>query len=154
MHTALSVLYCLKKLNLHNIISIENGVDSRYTVKLTHFINEETEKANSYAYISPVVFMKAFFKLSVAARKQTLAVYIASYIKNTRIKSVLEEMNIGKFASNTNKFIHVLKHTYHRQIRSVTRSLRDMVDRNKEYPTKLVYNTEKIIKSNITISNS
>ncbi len=37
----------LKKLSLHNIISIKNGVDGRYTIKLTHFTNEETKKGKS-----------------------------------------------------------------------------------------------------------
>ncbi|HDR7738558.1 TPA: hypothetical protein QCX99_005876, partial [Bacillus thuringiensis] len=44
-----------------------------------------------------------------------------------------------------NKFIHVLKHTCHRQIRSVIRGLRDMVDRKEGYPTKIVYTLKKLL---------
>lgn len=36
-------------------------------------------------------------------------------------------MNIGEFTQDMNKFIHVLKYTCHRQIRSVIHSLRDMM---------------------------
>ncbi|EOO12884.1 hypothetical protein IGA_04746 [Bacillus cereus HuA3-9] len=57
----------LKKLSIYNIIAIENGINGRYTIKFTHFMNEETEKANPY--VSPVVFTKAFFKLSETAKK-------------------------------------------------------------------------------------
>ena len=46
----------LKKLNLHNIISIENGVDGRYTIKLTHFMNEETEK-QIHTYILVLLYL-------------------------------------------------------------------------------------------------
>ncbi|MED4714422.1 hypothetical protein, partial [Bacillus pseudomycoides] len=223
----------LKKLSLHNIITIENELDGRYTIKLTHFMNEETEKVNSYVYISPVVFTKAFFELSVAAKKLFLDIAMQQYSETTLkrsldkqdergntthfggmyrflhkkyphqiravmielttalpcsgtplfkicklqkgsknkkryttlylslhtdflctkeageiqyrdpfppkvtyarkarfIESVLQELNIGEFAQDMNKFIHVLKYTCHRQIRSVIRSLRDMIDRN------------------------
>ncbi|QEL82774.1 hypothetical protein DN407_30225 (plasmid) [Bacillus sp. JAS24-2] len=238
----------LKKLSLHNIISIKNGIDGRYTIKLTHFMNDETEKANPYVYISPVVFTKAFFKLSVAAKKLFLDIAMQQHtettlkrsldkhdergnkthfggmyrflhkkyphqvravikelttalpctgtplfkickmqkgVKNIKryttlylslhtdflctkeagevhyrdpftpkvayarkarfIESVLEEMHIGEFASDINKFIHVLKHTGNRQIRSVIRGLRDMIDRNEKYPTKLVYTLKKLL---------
>lgn len=238
----------LKKLSLHNIITIENELDGRYTIKLTHFINEETEKANPYVYISPVVFTKAFFEMSVAAKKLYLDIamqqhsettlkrsldkqdergnithfggmyrflhkkyphqiravmtelttalpctgtpllkicklqkgtknkkryttlYLSlhadflctkeagevqyrdpfgpkvTYARKARfIESVLQELNIGEFAQDMNKFIHVLKYTCHRQIRSVIRSLRDMIDRNEEYPSKLVYTLKKLL---------
>lgn len=46
-------------------------------------------------------------------------------------------MNIGELSADMNKFIHVLKHTCHRQIRSVIRGLRDMVDRKKDIQRKL-----------------
>ncbi|EJR93254.1 hypothetical protein IKE_05920 [Bacillus cereus VD196] len=238
----------LKKLSLHNIISIENEVDGRYTIKLTHFMNNETEKANPYVYISPVVFTKAFFKLSVAAKKLFLDIAMQQHsettlkrslykqdergnkthfggmyrflhkkyphqirgimkelttvlpctktplfkicklqkgTKNTKryttlyvsihndflcakktgevhhrdpftpkityarkadfIESVLKEMNIGEFTQEMDKFIHVLKYTCHRQIRSVIRGLRDMIDRNEKYPNKLVYTLKKLL---------
>ncbi|EMN7730433.1 hypothetical protein WB980_003791 [Bacillus cereus] len=238
----------LKKLSLHNIISIENGLDGRYTIKLTHFMNEETEKANPYVYISPVVFTKAFFKLSVAAKKLFLDIAMQQHtettlkrsldkqdergnkthfggmyrflhkkyphqiravieelttalpctgnplfkickmqkgVKHTKryttlylsihsdflcskeageeqhrdpftpkatyarkakfIEAVLQEMNIGELSADMNKFIHVLKHTCHRQIRSVIRGLRDMVDRKEGYPTKIVYTLKKLL---------
>ncbi|KFM95601.1 hypothetical protein DJ93_5589 [Bacillus clarus] len=44
-----------------------------------------------------------------------------------------------------NKFIHVLKYTCHRQIRSVIHSLRDMIDHNEEYSKKLVYTLKKLL---------
>ncbi|PEW52383.1 hypothetical protein CN443_30940, partial [Bacillus cereus] len=78
----------LKKLSLHNIISIENGIDGRYTIKLTHFLNEETEKANPYVYISPVVFTKAFFKLSVAAKKLFLDIAMQQHTEITLKRSL------------------------------------------------------------------
>ncbi|MBJ8206186.1 hypothetical protein JDS91_34125, partial [Bacillus cereus] len=37
------------------------------------------------------------------------------------------------------------KYACHRQIRSVIRSLRDMIDRNEEYPSKLVYTLKKLL---------
>ncbi|PEU37496.1 hypothetical protein CN535_22615, partial [Bacillus pseudomycoides] len=220
----------------------------RYTIKLTHFMNEETEKANSYVYISPVVFTKAFFELSVAAKKLFLDIAMQQHsettlkrsldkqdergntthfggmyrflhkkyphqiravmtelttalpctgtplfkicklqkgVKNKKryttlylslhtdflctkeagevqyrdpftpkvtyarkarfIESVLQELNIGEFAQDMNKFIHVLKYTCHRQIRIVIRGLRDMIDRNEEYPSKLVYTLKKLL---------
>ncbi|WP_440604617.1 hypothetical protein [Bacillus sp. GB_SG_008] len=238
----------LKKLSLHNIISIENELDGRYTIKLTDFMNPETEKANPYVYISPVVFTKEFFEMSVAAKKLFLDIAMQQHsettlkrsldkqdergnkthfggmyrflhkkyphqiravmteittalsctgtplfkicklekgVKNKKryttlyvslhndflcakeagevqyrdpfvpkvtyarkarfIESVLQEMNIGEFARDMNKFIHILKYTCHRQIRSVVRGLRDMVDRNEEYPTKLVYTLKKLL---------
>ncbi|HDR8072333.1 TPA: hypothetical protein QCY71_005427 [Bacillus cereus] len=238
----------LKKLNLHNIVTIEKELDGRYTIKLTHFMNDETEKANPYVYISPVVFTKAFFELSVAAKKLFLDIamqqhsettlkrsldkqdergnkthfggmyrflhkkyphqiravmaelttalpctgtplfkicklqkgvtnkkryttlYLSlhtdflctkesgdihyrdpftpkvTYARKARfIESVLQEMNIGEFTQDMNKFIHVLKYTCHRQIRSVIHSLRDMIDRNEEYPSKLVYTLKKLL---------
>ncbi|TXR68217.1 hypothetical protein [Bacillus sp. AR18-7] len=238
----------LKKLSLHNIITIENELDSRYTIKLTHFMNEKNEKANPYVYISPVVFTKAFFKMSIAAKKLFLDVAMQQHsemtlkrslnkqdergnpthfggiyrflhkkyphqirgvmeelttvlpctgtplfkicklqkgVKNKKryttlylslhtdflcakengeihyrdsfapkityarkarfIESVLHELNIGEFAQEMNKFIHVLKYTCHRQIRSVIRGLRDMIDHNEEYPSKLVYTLKKLL---------
>ncbi|MEW9579101.1 hypothetical protein U9K47_27925 [Bacillus toyonensis] len=238
----------LKKLSIHNIISIENELDGRYTIKLTHFMNEETEKANAYVYISPVVFTKAFFELSIASKKLFLdmamqqhsettlkrsldkqdergnrthfggmyrflhkkyphqiravitelttalpctgtplfkicklqkgvknkkrytTLYLSlhtdflctkeigevqyrdpftpklTYARKARfIESVLQEMSIGEFTQDMNKFIHVLKHTCNRQIRSVIHSLRDMIDRNEEYPSKLVYTLKKLL---------
>ncbi|PEP85316.1 hypothetical protein [Bacillus toyonensis] len=238
----------LKKLSLHNIITLENKLDGRYTIKLTHFMNEETDKANPYVYISPVVFTKVFFEMSVAAKKLFLDIAMQQHsettlkrsldpqdergnsthfggmyrflhkkyphqiravmtelttvvpctgtplfkicklqkgVKNKKryttlylslhtdflctkkagevqyrdpftpkvtyarkarfIESVLQELNIGEFAQDMNKFIHVLKYTCHRQIRSVIRSLRDMIDRNEEYPSKLVYTLKKLL---------
>ncbi|UNT71714.1 hypothetical protein IQ781_27415 (plasmid) [Bacillus sp. N447-1] len=238
----------LKKLSLHNIITIENELDGRYTIKLTQFMNEGNEKANPYVYISPVVFTKAFFELSIAAKKLFLDIAMQQHrettlkrsldkqdergnkthfggmyrflhkkyphqiravmtelttalpctgtplfkicklqkgVKNKKryttlylslhtnflctkeagevqyrdpftpkvkyarkarfIESVLQELNIGEFAQDMNKFIHVLKYTCHRQIRSVIRSLRDMIDRNEEYPSKLVYTLKKLL---------
>ncbi|HHQ2480339.1 TPA: hypothetical protein ACSPJ7_004672 [Bacillus cereus] len=238
----------LKKLNLHNIVTIEKELDGRYTIKLAHFMNDETEKANPYVYISPVVFTKDFFELSVAAKKLFLDIamqqhseitlkrslykqdergnkthfggmyrflhkkyphqiravmkelttalpctgtplfkicklqkgvtnqkryttlYLSlhtdflctkesgsihyrdpftpkiTYARKARfIESLLQEMNIGEFTQDMNKFIHVLKYTCHRQIRSVIHSLRDMIDRNEEYPSKLVYTLKKLL---------
>ncbi|ALZ64670.1 hypothetical protein FORC13_p185 (plasmid) [Bacillus cereus] len=238
----------LKKLTLHNIATIEKELDGRYTIKLTHFMNEETEKANPYVYISPAVFTKDFFELSVAAKKLFLDIamqqhrettlkrsldkqdergnkthfggmyrflhkkyphqiravmtelttslrctgtplfkicklqkgvnnkkryttlYLSlhadflctkeagevqyrdpftpktTYARKARfIESVLQEMHIGEFTQDMNKFIHVLKYTCHRQIRSVIHSLRDMIDRNEEYPSKLVYTLKKLL---------
>lgn len=238
----------LKKLRLHNIIAIENNLDGRYTIKLTHFMNEETEKVNPYVYISPVVFTKSFFEMSVAAKKLFLDIAMqqhsettlkrsldrqdergnvthfggmyrflhkkyphqirtvmtelttvlpctgtplfkicklqkgvknkkryttlylslhtdflckkeageihyrdpftpkATYARKARfIESVLQELNIGEFAQDMTKFIHVLKYTCHRQIRSVIRGLRDMIDRNEKYPNKLVYTLKKLL---------
>ncbi len=54
-------------------------------------------------------------------------------------------MNIGELSADMNKFIHVLKHTCHRQIRSVIRGLRDMIDRKEGYPTKIVYTLKKLL---------
>ncbi len=54
-------------------------------------------------------------------------------------------MSIGEFTQDMNKFIHVLKHTCNRQIRSVIHSLRDMMYRNEEYPSKLVYTLKKLL---------
>lgn len=54
-------------------------------------------------------------------------------------------MSIGEFTQDMNKFIHVLKHTCNRQIRSVIHSLRDMIDRDEEYPSKLVYTLKKLL---------
>lgn len=238
----------LKKLSLHNIITIENESDGRYTIKLIHFMNVETEKANPYVYISPVVFTKAFFEMSIAAKKLYLDIAMQQHsettlkrslnkqdergntthfggmycflhkkyphqiravmaelttalpctgtplfkicklqkgVKNKKryttlylslhpdflytkesgevqyrdpftlkvtyarkarfIESVLQELNIGEFAQDMNKFIHVLKHTCHRQIRSVIRNLRNMIDRNEDYPNKLVYTLKKLL---------
>ncbi|MEX3422502.1 hypothetical protein CQZ91_28225 [Bacillus cereus] len=238
----------LKKLSLHNIISIKNGVDGRYTIKLTHFTNEETKKANPYVYISPVVFTKAFFKLSVAAKKLFLDIAMQQHrettlkrsldkldergnkthfggmyrflhkkyphqihavidelttvvpstgthlfkickmqkgVKNTKryttlylsihpdflctkesgnvhhrdpftpkatyarkarfIEDLLQEMNIGELSADMDKFIHVLKHTSHRQIRSVIRGLRDMIDSKEGFPKKIVYTLKKLL---------
>ncbi|MDA1558791.1 hypothetical protein PDK45_28170 [Bacillus cereus] len=238
----------LRKLSLHNIITIENELDSRYTIKITHFMNEETEKANPYVYISPVVFTKAFFELSIASKKLFLDIAMqqhrettlkrsldkqdergnkthlggmyrflhkkyphqiravmkelttvlpctgtplfkicklqkgvqnkkkyttlflsihsdflcvkesgelqyrdpftpkVTYARKARfIESTLQEMHIGEFTRDMNKFIHVLKNTCHRQIRSVIHSLRDMIDRTEKYPSKLVYTLKKLL---------
>ncbi|MDR4347186.1 hypothetical protein FOR87_29145, partial [Bacillus anthracis] len=43
------------------------------------------------------------------------------------------------------KFIHLLKPTCHRQIRSVIRGLRELVDRKEGYPTKIVYTLKKLL---------
>ena len=59
-------------------------------------------------------------------------------------------MNIGELSADMDKFIHVLKHTSHRQIRSVIRGLRDMIDSKEGFPKKIVY-TLKTIISNISI---
>ncbi|MCQ6399154.1 hypothetical protein NPM16_33435, partial [Bacillus cereus] len=68
----------------------------------------------------------------------------ATYARKAKfIEAVLQEMNIGELSADMNKFIHVLKHTCHRQIRSVIRGLRDMVDRKEGYPTKIVYTLKK-----------
>ncbi|TKI81419.1 hypothetical protein FC699_33925, partial [Bacillus wiedmannii] len=69
-----------------------------------------------------------------------------TYARKARfIESVLQEVSIGEFTQDMNKFIHVLKHTCNRQIRSVIHSLRDMIDRNEEYPSKLVYTLKKLL---------
>lgn len=48
----------LKKLSFHNIITIENEYSGKYKITLTDFMNKETNKANAYTFISPIVFTK------------------------------------------------------------------------------------------------
>lgn len=59
----------LKKLSFHNIITIENEYSGKYKITLTDFMNKETNKANAYTFISPIVFTKEFFELSIAPKK-------------------------------------------------------------------------------------
>ncbi|MDR4369703.1 hypothetical protein FO514_33865, partial [Bacillus cereus] len=71
----------------------------------------------------------------------------ATYSRKAKfIEAVLQEMNIGELSADMNKFIHVLKYTCHRQIRSVIRGLRDMVDRKEGYPKKIVYTLKKLLQ--------
>ena len=69
------------------------------------------------------------------------------------IEAVLQEMNIGELSADMNKFIHVLKHTCHRQIRSVIRGLRDMIDRKEGYPTKIVYTLKNYCIKHLNIKS-
>ena len=62
-------------------------------------------------------------------------------------------MNIGELSADMNKFIHVLKHTCHRQIRSVIRGLRDIVDRKEGYPTKIVYTLKNYYIKHLNIKS-
>ena len=108
----------LKKLSLHNIISIKNGVDGRYTIKLTHFTNEETKKANPYVYISPVVFTKAFFKLSVAAKKLFLDIAMQQH-RETTLKRSLDKLDERGNKTHFGGMYRYLHKKYPHQIRAV-----------------------------------
>ncbi|OLR27699.1 hypothetical protein [Bacillus cereus] len=238
----------LKKLSLHDIISIKHEYSGKYKIILNDFINKETNKANAYTFISPVVFTKEFFELSIAAKKLFIDVAIQQKRETTlkrslfkvdeqgnsthfggmyrylhkkyphQIHTVLEElktklsvtgsplfkigklekgkknkkqyttlylsvhpdflcmkeegtdyrdpfttrdtykrkvkfienllfeMNIAEFTKDVNQFINVLKYSCHRQIRQVIRGLREMIDRQEEYPKNLVYTLSKLLK--------
>ena len=78
----------------------------------------------------------------------------ATYARKAKfIEAVLQEMNIGELSADMNKFIHVLKHTCHRQIRSVIRGLRDMIDRKEGYPTKIVYTLKNYYIKHLNIKS-
>ncbi|UIJ69662.1 hypothetical protein LW858_29155 (plasmid) [Bacillus cereus] len=238
----------LKKLSFHNIISIENEYSGKYKITLNDFINKETNKANAYTFISPIVFTKAFFELSIAAKKlfidiamqqkrettlkrslfkvdeqgnsthfggmyrylhkkyphqihtvleelttklpatgsplfkigklekgkknkkQYTTLYLSvhpdflcmreegtdyrdpftardTYKRKVQfIENLLIEMNIAEFTKDMNQFINVLKYSCHRQIRQVIRGLREIIDRQEEYPKNLVYTLSKLLK--------
>lgn len=78
----------------------------------------------------------------------------ATYARKAKfIEAVLQEMNIGELSADMNKFIHVLKHTCHRQIRSVIRGLRDIIDRKEGYPTKIVYTLKNYYIKHLNIKS-
>ena len=122
MYTAFSILYCIKKLSLHNIITIENELDSRYTIKITHFMNEETEKANPYVYISPVVFTKAFFELSVASKKLFLDIAMQQH-RETTLKRSLDKQDERGNKTHFGGMYRFLHKKYPHQIRAVMKEL-------------------------------
>ena len=72
----------LKKLSFHNIITIENEYSGKYKITLTNFTNKKTNKANAYTFISPIVFTKEFFELSIAAKKLFMDVAMQRTTRN------------------------------------------------------------------------
>ncbi|KFM95750.1 putative pXO1 ORF16-like protein [Bacillus clarus] len=112
----------LRKLSLHNIITIEKNSDGRYTIKLTHFMNEETEKANAYVYISPVVFTKAFFELSVAAKKLFVDIAMQQHSETT-LKRSLDKQDERGNKTHFGGMYRFLHKKYPHQIRAVIAEL-------------------------------
>ena len=112
----------LRKLSLHNIITIENELDSRYTIKITHFMNEETEKANPYVYISPVVFTKAFFELSIASKKLFLDIAMQQH-RETTLKRSLDKQDERGNKTHLGGMYRFLHKKYPHQIRAVMKEL-------------------------------
>ncbi len=113
-----SFYIALKKLSIHNIIFIENGIDGRYTINLIHFMNV----ANSFVYISPIVFTKAFFKLSVVAKKLFLDMTVQQHTETTLKHSLdrHDERGNKTHFSGMYRFLHK-KYPY--QIRAVIAEL-------------------------------
>ncbi|MHA2890621.1 hypothetical protein [Bacillus cereus] len=112
----------LKKLSLHNIIQVENEIDGKYKITLTDFMNKETNKANPYTYISPVVFTKEFFELSIAAKKLFLDIAMQQKRETTLKRSLFRTDEQGKQAhfGGMYRFLHK---KYPHQIRAVITEL-------------------------------
>ncbi|MFD0768960.1 hypothetical protein ACFQZ1_08565 [Bacillus sp. CGMCC 1.60114] len=108
----------LKKLSLHNIVSIKNEMSGKYTITLTHFMNEETGKANPYTFISPVVFTKQFFEMSVAAKKLFLDVAMQQKTETTLKRSLFKTNENGK-PTHLGGMYRFLHKKYPHQIRAV-----------------------------------
>ncbi|PEF43530.1 hypothetical protein CON22_25820 [Bacillus cereus] len=112
----------LKKLSLHNIIQIENEMGGKYRITLTHFMNEETNKANPYTFISPVVFTKAFFELSIAAKKLFMDVAMQQK-RETTLKRSLYKTNEQGQQTHFGGMYRFLHKKFPHQIRSVMSEL-------------------------------
>ncbi|CAM4263373.1 hypothetical protein BAMA_04700 [Bacillus manliponensis] len=112
----------LKKLCLHEIIQIEKDAGGKYRITLTHFMNEETGKANPYAFISPVVFTKEFFKLSIAAKKLFIDIAMQQKTETTLKRSLYKTDEQGQptHFSGMYRFLHK---KYPHQLRGVMAEL-------------------------------
>ncbi|PHG59738.1 hypothetical protein [Bacillus toyonensis] len=112
----------LKKLSFHNIISIENEYSGKYKITLTDFINTETNKVNAYTFISPIVFTKEFFKLSVAAKKLFMDVAMQQKRETTLKRSLFKFDEQGN-STHLGGMYHFLHKKYPHQIRAVLKEL-------------------------------
>ncbi|QWI72910.1 hypothetical protein ER45_027790 (plasmid) [Bacillus mycoides] len=112
----------LKKLSLHNIIKIENEMGGKYKITLTDFMNKDTNKANPYTFVSPVVFTKEFFDLSIAAKKLYLDIAMQQKRETTLKRSLYKTDEQGKHThfGGMYRFLHK---KYPHQIRSVITEL-------------------------------
>ncbi|MDP5276089.1 hypothetical protein [Chengkuizengella axinellae] len=67
----------MKKFKLHAIIEeIKNEHTGLYNYKLNHFLNTEKNKIDFYVPLSPIVFTKAFYELSLPKKKLFYSVYL------------------------------------------------------------------------------
>ncbi|KFM95140.1 hypothetical protein D0U04_29250 [Bacillus clarus] len=112
----------LKKLSLHNIITIEKEYSGKYKITLTDFMNKETNKANPYTFISPIVFTKEFFELSIAAKKLFIDVAMQQKRETTLKRSLykVDEQGQQTHFGGMYRFLHK---KYPHQIRSVMNEL-------------------------------
>ncbi|WP_439876977.1 hypothetical protein ACSLGG_31590 (plasmid) [Bacillus mycoides] len=112
----------LKKLSLHNIIEIENEYSGKYKITLTDFMNKETNKANPYTFISPIVFTKEFFDLSIAAKKLFIDIAMQQKRETTLKRSLykFDEQGQQTHFGGMYRFLHK---KYPHQIRSVMAEL-------------------------------
>ncbi|MED2764131.1 hypothetical protein P4283_19035 [Bacillus thuringiensis] len=112
----------LKKLSLHNIIEIENEYSGKYKITLTDFMNKETNKANPYTFISPIVFTKEFFNLSIAAKKLFIDIAMQQKRETTLKRSLykFDEQGQQTHFGGMYRFLHK---KYPHQIRSVMAEL-------------------------------
>lgn len=85
-------------------------------------MNEETEKANAYVYISPVVFTKAFFELSVAAKKLFLDIAMQQHSETT-LKRSLDKQDERGNRTHFGGMYRFLHKKYPHQIRAVMTEL-------------------------------
>ncbi len=76
------------------------------------------KKANSYVYISPVVFTKAFFKLSVAAKKLFLDIAMQQHTETT-LKRSLDKHDERGNKTHFGGMYRFLHKKYPHQIRAV-----------------------------------
>lgn len=112
----------LKKLCIHNIVSIQKELSGKCTIKLTHFINDETKKSNPYTFINPVVFTKQFFNLSIAAKKLFLDVAMQQKRETTLKRSLFKQDENGN-STHFGGMYRFLHKKYPHQIREVMNEL-------------------------------
>lgn len=112
----------LKKLSFHNIITIENEYSGKYKITLTDFMNKETNKANAYTFISPIVFTKEFFELSIAAKKLFMDVAMQQKRETTLKRSLFKVDEQGN-STHFGGMYRYLHKKYPHQIRAVLEEL-------------------------------
>ena len=112
----------LEKLRLHRIIEVEKNWYGRTTIKFPHFKNEETGKANFFTYVSPVVFTKEFFQLSVAAKKLFLDISMQQTSPRTFRRS-LERFDEGGNSTYMGGMYRLLHKKFPHQIQEVIEEL-------------------------------